>query len=58
MQEKNKNNEPETKTSFTFTVFLVKLLIVVCLVGLIWIIQMLISQSDAFHAVLEQWTWR
>ncbi len=58
MPRKDKNNEPETKAAFTFTLVLVKLLVVVSVIGLIWIIQMLVMQSDAFHAVLQQMAGR
>ena len=58
MDEKDKKDIQESTAKFTFTVVLLKSLIFIVVIGIIWLIQMLFTNSAGLNAVLREWAWR
>jgi hypothetical protein len=58
MRENNENNFQETEAAFALAVLLLNFLVLSIVVGLVWLLQLLISPKSPLIAALGETIWR
>ncbi len=58
MREKNENTLQETEAAFAFAVVLLNFLILAAVIGLVWLMQLLISPNSPLRAALGETIWQ
>ena len=58
MYEKNKNTYQETEAAFALAILLLNVLVLTIVVGLVWLLQLLISPKSPLIVALGETIWR